>query len=343
MEIDKIKKKLKSSKYDFLKTTEGLKENIILLTLGGSYAYGTNVPTSDLDVRGVTANSRREILTMNCRCKPYENQETDTVIYPLQQLKGLLINANPNTLEILGTKDEHLFILTKEGKMLRDNTDLFLSQKAIYSFGGYATSQLRRLQNALVRDDYPLHQKEEHILENLKKQFSTIEDRYKELTNENLKLYLDDSSKKDYEKEIFLDITLKNYPLRDFANIYSEMMQVVRNYDKLNSRNKKKDDTHLNKHAMHLVRLLIMGTEILEGKGVNTYREKDRKLLLKLRNGDFVIKKNDQKDYSAVFDVVDRYEEKFRYAIENTSLPREPDYNKIDELIMEINLMVINK
>ena len=31
---------------------------------------------------------------------------------------------------------------------------MFLSKKAIQSFGGYADQQLRRLQNALARDSY---------------------------------------------------------------------------------------------------------------------------------------------------------------------------------------------
>jgi len=49
-------------------------------------------------------------------------------------------------------KDEHLLVITKEGQLLRDNADLFLSKKAIHSFGNYATAQLRRLKNALARD-----------------------------------------------------------------------------------------------------------------------------------------------------------------------------------------------
>lgn len=77
------------------------------------------------------------------------------------------------------------------------------------------------------------------------------------------------------DTEIFIDINLKHYPLRDFKNIYSDMNNIVKDYSKLNHRNSKKDELHLNKHAMHLIRLLVTGTEILEGKGINTYREKE--------------------------------------------------------------------
>ena len=49
MNITEIKDKLKSKEYDFLRTNEHLGKNIILLGLGGSYAYGTNVDSSDVD------------------------------------------------------------------------------------------------------------------------------------------------------------------------------------------------------------------------------------------------------------------------------------------------------
>lgn len=42
MTISEIKENVKTSDYDFLKTDKNLGKNIILLTLGGSYAYGMN-------------------------------------------------------------------------------------------------------------------------------------------------------------------------------------------------------------------------------------------------------------------------------------------------------------
>jgi uncharacterized protein len=335
MKTVEIQEKLQTKEYDFLRTHKSLRSNIILLTTGGSHAYGTDTSSSDLDIRGITINSAEEILTMEYNDKPVEDRATDTVVYFLKQIVTLLLNCNPNTIEILGTKPEHLFICTEEGKLLRDNVHLFLSKKAAASFGGYAIAQLRRLQNALARDSYPQREKEQHILSSIQKQLLTLPDRYRELTGHELSLYLDSSIKEGFNEEIFMDMSLKHYPLRDFKNIYSEMNNVLRDYDKLNHRNSKKDELHLNKHAMHLIRLLIMGTEILQGKGVHTHREKDIPLLMDIRNSKYT--------YEEIFQMVDKFDAAFKYAAENTILPDNPDYKKVQELIMSINRKVIDK
>lgn len=250
------------------------------------------------------------------------------MIYGLKKFINLCLNSNPNVLEILGTRPEHLLVITKEGQLLRDNVDLFLSKKAIQSFGNYATAQLRRLQNALARDNYPQAEKEKHILNSILGQMEHLKRTYKSFTGSEINLYIDESDKEDMDTEIFIDIDLKHYPLRDFKNIYSEMSNIVKDYSKLNHRNSKKDELHLNKHAMHLIRLLITGTEILEGKGINTYREKERELFLDIRIGKY--------SYNDIFEMVDEYERKFKLAAENTSLPDEPNYKRVEELMLEI-------
>lgn len=332
MNTKEIKEKLASKEYEFLRTDKHLGKNIIFLTTGGSYAYGTNVETSDLDIRGIAVETSCEILGSSS-FEQFENRETDTVIYGLRKILKLMLNCNPNVLEMLGTKDEHIFICNKYGKMIKGNTNLFLSKRAIQSFGGYASAQLRRLQNALARDNYPQKEKEIHILNTIKTQIATMKDRYEVFSKENLNIYIDKSKKEDFESELFIDVNFKHYPLRDFKNIYAEMSNVINDYDKLNHRNSKKDTNHLNKHAMHLIRLFLMGTEILEGKGINTYREKDREFLLKIRKGEF--------SYSEIFEMVNDYEKKFDYAAKNTCLKDEPDYDKVEELMISINRDVI--
>lgn len=327
MDIQYIKDKLNSSEYEFLRTDPHLGSNILILTTAGSIAYGTNVDTSDIDIRGVTLETKQDIMGLSS-FEQFEDRATDTVIYGLKKFINLCLNSNPNVLEILGTRPEHLLVITKEGQLLRDNVDLFLSKKAIQSFGNYATAQLRRLQNALARDNYPQAEKEKHILNSILGQMEHLKRTYKSFTGSEINLYIDESDKEDMDTEIFIDIDLKHYPLRDFKNIYSEMSNIVKDYSKLNHRNSKKDELHLNKHAMHLIRLLITGTEILEGKGINTYREKERELFLDIRIGKY--------SYNDIFEMVDEYERKFKLAAENTSLPDEPNYKRVEELMLEI-------
>ena len=263
----------------------------------------------------------------------FEDRATDTVIYGLKMFINLCLNSNPNVLEILGTKPEHLLVITKEGQLLRDNIDLFLSKRAIQSFGNYATAQLRRLQNALARDNYPQAEKEQHILNSILGQMEHLKRTYKNFTNSEINLYIDPSDKEEMDTEIFIDINLKHYPLRDLKNIYSDMNNIVKDYSKLNHRNSKKDALHLNKHAMHLIRLLVTGTEILEGKGINTYREKEREFFLDIRKGKY--------SYNELFKMVDKYEQRFKLAAENTLLPDEPDYKRVEELMLEIYSKVL--
>ena len=62
MNLQQIKDKLNQEEYDFLRSNPRLGSNIILLGLGGSYAYKTNNENSDIDIRGITLNPKSDIL-----------------------------------------------------------------------------------------------------------------------------------------------------------------------------------------------------------------------------------------------------------------------------------------
>ena len=52
MTVEEIKKEIQTEPYGFLKSNPNLNDNIILMGLGGSHAYGTNNENSDIDIRG---------------------------------------------------------------------------------------------------------------------------------------------------------------------------------------------------------------------------------------------------------------------------------------------------
>lgn len=85
MTIKEIKSELKKEKYSFLKTNPYLGKHIILLTLGGSYAYGTNIESSDINIRGIALNNEREILLGNT-AQYVVDTNTDTTIYMFNKM-----------------------------------------------------------------------------------------------------------------------------------------------------------------------------------------------------------------------------------------------------------------
>ena len=318
---------LNKDEYKFIHLNENLADNIIYLTISGSIGYGTNLDNSDIDLRGV-AIERKENLYGFQSFEQFEDTETDTVIYGLKKFVSLALKGNPNILELLGTKDEQLIYMNKYGETLRKNKELFLSKRIVNTFGNYATAQLRRLQNALARDKYPQEEKEKHILGSINNQMNHFSTNYTEFPKGSMKLYIDKSNKQDKETEILMDIHINQYPLRDFARIYSEMNNIVHDYDKLNHRNRKKDEGKLLKHAMHLIRLLVMGTEILNIHQINTYRTEEHDLLMDIRKGKY--------SYDELFKMVELYEFKFKQASLSTTLPEEPDKKQVEELLISL-------
>ena len=334
MTIEQIREMVKGPEYEFLRTNPHLNGRIIFLTLGGSYSYGTNVETSDVDVRGCALNSPSDLLGLT-NFEQVVNTQTDTTVYSFTKLVSLLLNCNPNTIEMLGCKPEHYFYLTNVGKEMIDNRKLFMSRRAVQSFGGYATQQLRRLENALARDKLSQARREEHIRNSMEGAVRSFKSRYTSFDKGSVQLYTAESQREDLDREIFANIHLEGYPAREFNSMMNDLHNVLADYEKLNHRNKKKDDNHLNKHAMHLIRLYLMCLDILEKGDIITYREADRGLLMSIRHGEY--QREDGTYRQEFFDMVSEFEKKLAYAKENTSLPEHPDMKKVEEFVMDVN------
>lgn len=338
MTINQIKEKLKSKDYDFLRTDKNLGSNIILLTIGGSYAYGTNNENSDIDIRGCALNTKMQILT-NQNFEQRVDVNTDTTIYAFNKLVSLLSSVNPNTIELLGNKPEHYFYVHPIGQELLDNSHLFLSKRAIYSFGGYASQQLRRLSNKANRE-VSQSEREEYILKSVENSFYKIKQNYCQFPDDSIKLYADVSDREDYDTEIFMDVNLKHYPLRDYKDIWAEMNSVVKSYSKMGKRNQYAIERgKLAKHMMHLVRLYLMCFDILEREQIITYRDKDHDFLMDIRNGKYLDEEN--QPIETFYEMVDELEKRLKYDSMNTSLPDIPDYNKINEFVASVNERVV--
>lgn len=329
---------INSPEYDFLRNHPRLGKNVILLGLGGSYAYGTNNENSDIDFRGITLNLPSDLLGLT-KFEQYEDDNTDTVIYSFNKIVKLLLDCNPNTIELLGLDEEQYFIKTALGQELLDNKNLFLSKRAVKSFGGYAGAQLRRLQNAIAGAHMPRQEREQHIYRSVKNALEDFMRKNETLQKGSINIYIDESDNPQYQTEIFIDAQYKHLPLRDCENLLNVMNNVVREYDKIGKRNRKKDDDHLNKHAMHLIRLFMMAIDLVEKSEIKTHRTNDLELLQSIRRGDF---QREDKTFSQEFyDILSDYEVRLETAAKNTPLPDNPDMEKVEKFVESVNRRVI--
>lgn len=307
---------------------------------GGSHAYGTNNDNSDVDIRGVATRAKRSILT-GSDFEQVVDVNTDTTVYSLDKIVKLLCSCNPNTIEMLGLKPEHYIYLTDAGKKLIENRHLFLSKRAIHSFGGYANAQLRRLENKSARL-VSQSQQEAHILKSIEHASVEFKTMFLEVPEDAIKLYIDKSPREDYDTEIFCDIALHHYPLRDYKGMMNTMGEIIKSYAKIGRRNEKAiAHDKLGKHMMHLVRLYLMCFDILEQGEIITYREKEHDFLMSIRNGEFL--DENRQPIEEFYKIVNEYEKKLDYLKDHTTLPDEVDINKVMDLVAEINGMVVNQ
>ena len=333
-----FRKLMLTSEYDFLRNHPRLGDRIILMGLGGSYAYGTNNENSDIDFRGITLNLPSDLLGLT-EFEQYEDGSTDTVIYSFNKIVKLLLECNPNTIELLGLDEDQYLIKNELGQELLDHKGLFLSKRAVKSFGGYASAQLRRLQNAIARDSMAQQEREQHIYSSVKNALEDFQRKNEMFDKGNIRIYIDESQNPELETEIFIDADYKHLPLRDYENMLGVMNSVIRDYDKIGKRNKKKDDNHLNKHAMHLVRLFMMAIDILEKGEIRTHRTDDLELLKSIRRGGF--QKTDGTYQKEFYDLLSDYEKRLEVATAKTTLPDNPDMEKVEQFVEYVNRKAI--
>lgn len=339
MNIEQIKEELNKPDYHFLGINPYLAGNMMLLGLGGSHAYGTNTENSDLDIRGIAHNSSSYILSGR-DFEQVVDVPTDTVIYSFDKIIKLLCEANPNTIEIVGLKPEHYLYVSSLGEEILKNKKLFLSKRCIRAFGGYAFDQLRRMENKAAskadQDKYV-----ENIMKSIENAMYDFRTRHYPFPEDAINMYLDDSIKNPGEKEIFLDISLKHYPLGDHCGIYREMNQVVKDYNKGNNHRNKNAINHdkLGKHMMHLVRLYLMCFDIMEKEEINTYRGNDLDLLMSIRRGDFL--DANQQPLPEFYELLDSLTKRFEYDKANTSLPDMVDMTRVHDFVASINERIV--
>ena len=139
-----------------------LKENTIYLTIAGSRAYGMENELSDLDIRGIVippreieynlyhrfeqAENNEQINTMVSHMANPLNPKIEGTVYSMRKFFLLAAEVNPNIIELLFTNESEHIIITPIMRKLLDNKSLFLSNKARWTFSGYAAAQLKKIE-----------------------------------------------------------------------------------------------------------------------------------------------------------------------------------------------------
>jgi predicted nucleotidyltransferase len=128
-----------------MNTKELAEKNLIYKVKVGSHAYGTNLPTSDVDFAGIFIPPEEYYFGIKAFDLLSEQSEEDRSYYSLRKYANLALANNPNVLEMLFVDSGDILLLTPEAKQLRDNRHLFLSLRCQKTFVGYAKAQLHRI------------------------------------------------------------------------------------------------------------------------------------------------------------------------------------------------------
>lgn len=122
-----------------------LVDRTIFATIHGSHAYGLNIATSDIDVKGIAIPPKEYFLGYLQRFEQAESKDPDMVIYDVRKFLQLAADCNPNIIEVLWTDPSDHLVKTPLGQLLVDARSQFLSKKAKFTFSGYAVSQMKRI------------------------------------------------------------------------------------------------------------------------------------------------------------------------------------------------------
>jgi len=119
------------------------KDLIIFEAVMGSHAYGTSLPTSDVDLRGVFVQPLEDILKYGY-LEQIADELNDIVYYEIRRFLALVRSNNPTVLELLFAPKDCIRIEKPEWILISNQAPKFLTKACRYSFAGYAIDQIKK-------------------------------------------------------------------------------------------------------------------------------------------------------------------------------------------------------
>lgn len=294
-------------------------ERTIFVGVHGSQAYGTSMPESDIDIKGLCVAPKEYYLGYTKTFEQIEGKDPyDMVIYGLPKFMKLAAACNPNIIEILNIDPSDWVIETSLFRKLWEHRDLFLSKLARNTFSGYATAQLKRIKshrNWLLEPPTHKPTREEFGLPEQSKLSQSDLGATQKLVDEGVAL--ESNVMLLFQKEMKYQSAKRTWDQyqswKQERNVKRAELEAKFHYD--------------SKHAMHLVRLLLMCKEILaEGKVI--VKRPDAKFLLSIRHGEW--------SYERLIAWTEEQEDLVTELYNKSSLPDEPDRNRLDILCQEL-------
>jgi uncharacterized protein len=132
-------------------------ERIIFSCVAGSRAYGTQVPGSDEDIRGIYMVPSAAYLPIEQEPVQLSDDRNNTVYYSLRRCIELLAEANPNVLELLFSPEDCVQIVSKAMEQLILARSIFVTRQCGDTHIGYAMSQIKKArgQNKWINNPKP--------------------------------------------------------------------------------------------------------------------------------------------------------------------------------------------
>ncbi len=139
-------------------TTE-LPGKSIFRVLYGSWAHGTNTPTSDTDWRGVFQLGNDAHLGLHPVKTTVEVKASDEVYWEIGHFCRLLLKGNPNIVGMLFAPGQCIDIVHPAFLPLIDNREKFIHQGTVRAYLGWVTRELHDLMDYVQKDPLDLRPK----------------------------------------------------------------------------------------------------------------------------------------------------------------------------------------
>lgn len=358
--------------YTFQELLTDNRKHIIFESVVGSQAYGTAIPGSDEDIKGVFIVPPHEYLRLESPPQQLSDRKGDTVYYSLRRFLELASTANPNIIELLFMPADCVRYKSSCFELIETRREIFLTKAVYDSHIGYAQAQIKKArgQNKWVNNPQPEQRPQlEEFCWFLSRDKQNLEDfplRPKSLKEASISLrechvsalehcpgmyrlyHIGDSAKGvirggkivcesiSSKEEIEHCIGLLSVNLQAFERACNDHQHY---WDWRNHRNESRwkaqergDIDYDAKNMMHTFRLLMSGESILNN-GYPLIRFKSEELSF------LMAIRNGEYTYGELMKRVEERVTSLEEHVNESDLPQTPDFEKIESLLAEATEM----